>query len=469
MRKFIYLIGGLFCFGFLGCGAQKSHEVIQNVVVAPPTSISKVIRETGKVIESESIAGTSSSYAVYLPKSYHVDRPLPVIVFFDSHARGKDPVKMYAALADAQPFILVGSNVSRNGQRPEQSLQIYDELMRDVKTKFAIDPQRIAVCGFSGGARVAAMLAQNRPEVKNVIACSAGFQPRQGDTFGYYAIIGTQDFNYMELWQLQKVLDYGKQPHAFAEWSGGHEWPGSAEMEAAMDFVTMREIDKTDPRLDSLLKEKKQRLDYAYTECHGQWLKRKRFLERYLTAMEGLTDLSVEKARHDSIGLSRAAGKEMADQSQALDEELKMRDEYVPQLTTKSVDDWRRMADKLRKEFSPNGFGALRYNRNLRVLNFLSLNTYFQVDGALKSGNLTSAEHFLQIYAIVDPENAEHAYLTGVVRMRQGRPKEAMQALQKAQKLKFKDATRLETDPEFAVIRAEADFVQLLDEIRKAE
>ncbi|MBL0019755.1 MAG: hypothetical protein IPP17_25825 [Bacteroidetes bacterium] len=130
MRKFIYLIGGLFCFGFLGCGAQKSHEVIQNVVVAPPTSISKVIRETGKVIESESSRHFSSSYAVYLLKSHHVDRPLPVIVFFDSHARGKDPVKKYAALAEAQPFVLIGSNVSRNGQRPEQSLQIYDELMR---------------------------------------------------------------------------------------------------------------------------------------------------------------------------------------------------------------------------------------------------------------------------------------------------------------------------------------------------
>ncbi len=394
---------------------------------------------------------------------------MPLIVFFDSHARGKDPLKMYAALAEAQPFILVGSNVSRNGQRPEQSLQIYDELMRDVKTKFAIDPPRIAACGFSGGARVAAMLAQNRPEVKNVIACSAGFQPRQGDTFGYYAIIGTHDFNYMELWQLQKELDYSKQPHAFAEWSGGHEWPVSEVMEAAMDFVTMREMDKADPRLDSLIQEKKQRLSAAYSQCKGQWLKRKRLLERYLTAMEGLADLSIEKALHDSIGASWAVGRETAEQSFALEEEMPMRDEYVQQLTTKSVEDWRKMADKLRNEFFPTGIARLKHDRNMRVLNFLSLNTYFQVDGAIKSGNLQSAEHFLQIYAIVDPENAEHAYLTGVVRMRQGRTKEAIQALQNAKKLKFKDATRLESDPEFAAIRSEPDFVKLLSEIRQVE
>ncbi|MBL0020121.1 MAG: hypothetical protein IPP17_27755 [Bacteroidetes bacterium] len=469
MRRFIYLLGGLFCFSIVACEGQKVPETTKSIVAVAPAPTPKAVHETGKVIESEPIQGTNSSYAVYLPKSYQADRPMPVIVFFDSHARGKDPLKMYAALADAQPFILVGSNVSRNGQRPEQSLQIYDELMRDVKTKFAIDPQRIAACGFSGGARVAAMLAQNRPEVKNVIVCSAGFQPRQGDTFGYYAIIGTHDFNFMELWQLQKVLDDGKQPHAFAEWPGGHEWPVCEEMEAAMDFVTMREMDKDDRRLDSLIQEKKQRLEAGYTQCKGQWLKRKRLLERYLTAMEGLADLSIEKALHDSIGYSRAVGKEMAEQSEALDEEMPMRDEYVQQITTKSVEDWRKMADKLRKEFFPSGIARLKHDRNMRVLNFLSLNTYFQVDGAIKSGNLQSAEHFLQIYAIVDPENAEHAYLTGVVRMRQGRPKEAIQALQNALKLKFKDAARLETDPEFASIRSDADFLQLLDDIRKAE
>ncbi|MEY3443625.1 MAG: hypothetical protein RLZZ519_1906 [Bacteroidota bacterium] len=269
MRRFIYLFGCLFCFGWVACGGQKSREVTQPAAAATPAPAPKAVRETGKVIETELIQGTNSSYALYLPKSYRADQPMPLIVFFDSHARGKDPLKMYAALAEAQPFILVGSNVSRNGQRPEQSLQIYDELMRDVKTKFAIDPPRIAACGFSGGARVAAMLAQNRPEVKNVIACSAGFQPRQGDTFGYYAIIGTHDFNYMELWQLQKELDYSKQPHAFAEWSGGHEWPVSEVMEAAMDFVTMREMDKADPRLDSLIQEKKQRLSAAYSNVRA--------------------------------------------------------------------------------------------------------------------------------------------------------------------------------------------------------
>ncbi|MBL0019757.1 MAG: hypothetical protein IPP17_25835 [Bacteroidetes bacterium] len=184
--------------------------------------------------------------------------------------------------------------------------------------------------------------------------------------------------------------------------------------------------------------------------------------------MEGLTDTSNEKALHDSIGYSRAVGRN-GRAEQALDEEMLMRDEYVQQLTTKSVKDWRKMADKLRKEFSRTVLARSSYNRNMRVLNFLSLNTYFQVDGAIKPGNLQSAEHFLQIYAIVDPENAEHAYLTGVVRMRQGRPKEAIQALQNALKLKFKDAARLEADPEFASIRSEADFVQLLDDIRKAE
>ena len=78
MRRFIYLLGGLFCFSIVACEGQKVPETTKPIVAVAPAPTPKAVHETGKVIESEPIQGTNSSYAVYLPKSYQADRPMPV-------------------------------------------------------------------------------------------------------------------------------------------------------------------------------------------------------------------------------------------------------------------------------------------------------------------------------------------------------------------------------------------------------
>jgi predicted esterase len=258
MRYCIYLLGVVYCFAGAACDGQKTPDKPVSTVVSPPPA-PKVAREVGKVVPIEPIGATTSSYAYYLPKTYNLDHPAAVMLFFDSHARGKDPVKLYQGLADQYETILIGSNVSRNGQQPNQSLQIYDELIRDVKAKFSIDEKKITCAGFSGGARVAANLAQSRPEIKNVIACSAGFQPRQGDRFNYYAIVGKKDFNYQELRELEALLDDTQQRHIVDYWDGGHEWPPVDVMADAFDFVSFGGMKKGQDKLDSLVADAKTR------------------------------------------------------------------------------------------------------------------------------------------------------------------------------------------------------------------
>lgn len=465
MRYCIYLLGVVYCFVFTACDGQKPAEKPISTVVTPPPA-PKIAREVGKVVPIEPISGTTSSYAYYLPMTYSLDHPEAVMLFFDSHARGKDPVKMYQSLADQYQTILVGSNVSRNGQQPNQSLQIYDELIRDVKAKFSIDEKKITCAGFSGGARVAANLTQSRPEIKNVIACSAGFQPRQGDKFNYYAIVGKKDFNYQELRQLEDVLDGTVQNHIVNYWEGGHEWPTEAVMKDAFEFEYLCSIDPVDVAPDSVTKAVLERFAKA-DKAERSAMNRYRLHKELIAKLGKDKDISTYKAEMEKIRVSKAWADERAAEGKATEEEMALRNEYVPLIGTKSVDEWRGLVAKLNPSSKPAGSDAFFIRH--RVLNFLSLNVYFQVDGALKAGDLAAAEHYLQIYALVDPFNPEAPYLTAQVRLQQNRPSDAIASLQAAKQLGFKDADRMATDPKLAGISTDPAFVKMLEEMKATD
>lgn len=431
----------------------------------PPEAVqapSKPPLETGKVIPAEPVTGSTATYALYLPAAYVPEKPWPVVLFFDAHGRGREPVARYQSLAEQYATVLVGSNASRNGQPPLQSMQLYDELMRDVKAKVAVDARRITTAGFSGGARVAAMVAQNRPDVASVIACAAGFQPRQGERFSYYALVGMEDFNYQELHQLEDILDATSQPHAIVYWDGGHEWPPVEVMEGALAFVGMRGMAAQDPGVDSMVaaaRKRWERLDHALGTME---MMRWRALKALTQQLAGLADVAPERQRMEAIRASPQWAQARQAETRLLQEEAVLRDRYAPQIASLTVEEWRKIAQQLRGRHKELDLWQMR----MRVANFLSLNTYFHVDRAFKSGNLPQMEHFLQVYALIDPPNPEHAYLTAALRMRQGRAVDAVQSLQAAQALGFKDADRLAADPEFTGLRTDTAFQRLLAQLR---
>ncbi len=439
-----------------GPASGQSQEA---VAVVPATKPPRVV---GTMVPIEPVAGTAdATYAYYLPQTYNVERPIPVVIFLDAHARGKDPVDLYQGLAERFDMLLVGSNASKNGQQSAQGLAIYDALMTDLKLKFAIDELQITVAGFSGGARVAANLAQNRPAISNVIACAAGFQPRPGDKFNYYAIVGKKDFNYQELRLLEDMLDDTPQRHVVSYWDGGHEWPSAAVMEDALEFVAMRGMTVGATGLDTLVSRVRTRL---VAQANASALMRARALKALIAKLDGLTDISQERQELEKLQASPGYADGLAIENKAMEEEMALRNEYVPQIGSKSTKEWRGIVVKL----SPSN-SAMTQSASFvrhRVLNFLSLNTYFQVDGALKAGDLPAAAHFLEIYALVDPTNAEAPYLTAVLRMRQNRPAEAIDALQAAQRLGFKDADRMAADPDLAGLRRDKKFVEVLEKVR---
>jgi pimeloyl-ACP methyl ester carboxylesterase len=181
--------------------------------------------ERGKITDKVRCSGNGDvSYALYLPSNYSGDRAWPILYCLDPLARGRIPVERFAKAAEAEGFVVVGSNNSRNGPMTPVREAI-SAMVADTRERFRLDPTRAYVAGFSGGSRVALGWAMNG-QVAGVIACGAAFGPTtpKGVRFPVYEAAGVDDFNYHELHQMSLDLSRAGASNRFAEFPAGHEW-----------------------------------------------------------------------------------------------------------------------------------------------------------------------------------------------------------------------------------------------------
>lgn len=180
----------------------------------------------------------SQSYALFIPTRYAPDRSWPLILAFDPGGRGRVPVERYQAAAEQYGFIVAGSNNSRNGS-PGTGKAV-TAMWADLLSHVNVDSRRVYTAGMSGGARVAFDVALAWPAVAGVIASSAGFpdgKPRKSLTFPVFATAGTEDFNRLEMRQLDAAL---KSPHHLAIFEGGHVWLSSDLAIEAVEWMVVQ-------------------------------------------------------------------------------------------------------------------------------------------------------------------------------------------------------------------------------------
>ena len=184
-------------------------------------------------------ADPSQTYALYLPSNYSADRPWKLILAFDPRGQGHQGVEHLQTAAEKYGYIVAGSNNSRNGP-PQISLTAAQAMWTDVGKRFSINPKRIYTAGFSGGARIAMKVAFDSDQIAGVIASSAGFPPghrRSDPRFVVFGTAGTEDFNYLEMRQLDQELS---SPHRVVIFEGGHQWLPSALAIQAVEWLELQ-------------------------------------------------------------------------------------------------------------------------------------------------------------------------------------------------------------------------------------
>ena len=257
--------------------------------------------ERGVPIERVACADDpSQTYALYLPAAYSRERQWGVIFAFHPAARGPLMVEKFRAAAEQYGFIVAASNNSRNGPHAV-SAAAAKAMILDVGGRFSVDARRVYLAGMSGGARVATSIALGNTLIAGVIASSAGFpdsQPRASVPFAVFGTAGTEDFNYLEMRQLDRRLS---SPHFLAVFRGGHTLPPD---DVAFDAIEWMELQAMrsgrrgrDEALAARMLEKRRTRIAASTDAAETVY----LLRAVVEDFKGLADASAEHQRLESM------------------------------------------------------------------------------------------------------------------------------------------------------------------------
>jgi hypothetical protein len=277
--------------------ARPALAIVLMALVVPATLAQAQSLPKGTVVDDVPCANDPTQrYALYLPSTYSPDRTWSVLMGFHAGGRGRPIVELYQAAAEQYGYIVAASNNSRNGSW-DVSAAAVRAMSADLAQRFTIDAERVYLTGHSGGARVAMQVALGSKAIAGVIASSAGFpdaKSRREVGFAVFATAGSDDFNYLEMRELDKRLTT---PHRLAIFTGGHQLPPPAVALEAIEWLELIAMKqnrrpKDEAFLTRILTARQQAAAAA-----GDTPAAVELLEAMVADFAGLRDVSAETAR----------------------------------------------------------------------------------------------------------------------------------------------------------------------------
>lgn len=422
------------------------------------------------------LADANQRYTIYLPSSYTTTTKWPVILAFDPGGVGRRPVEEFRAAAEKYGYIVVGSNNSRNGPL-DVSVKALKALWQEVQTRFAVDIHRMYTSGFSGGARIAALSAiLCRDCIAGVVACGAGFptgyRPDAKIHFAYFVTVGTEDFNYSEIAELQTELDRLGVANVRRVFDGPHQWASPEILTEAVEWMELqamrrklRPVDETfiADRFSATMQRARE------SEQQGDPYGALRQYKVIAASFEGLANTAAATAKVrelDSLPAVAAARKRESDQlkrEQALKRQLgdlvnqAFNSDGSAEGNMEARTALRQFKDSLKGPRKPE-----ESQTNARVLGNMFAIFVEQAQQFLRRKQFTSAAFCFEVAGDVrelNPAmryNAARAYALG------GDKRNALRSLREAVAGGFKDVARMESDEGLKSIRGTKEYRDLI-------
>lgn len=332
-----------------------------------------------------------NNYSLYLPANYDTTKTFPVIYFFDPQGKGNLPLEKYKSIADTLGIIFVGSTATKNGMQWTEVSTAANQLFADTKQKLKINGQQIFTCGFSGGARIASNLALQNNNIAAVISCSAGLPAQASQLRTNLIFVGIAGKEDMNL---TEIYDAGQ----------------------ALNNSELKHL-------------------INYFDGPHEWPP----VETMSEAINFCLTQTLSKGEGTLID------------KKIIETEKQQKQFYSEAFVKNDFSWWKNEFKNLEQKIAKSD-GDEKF-MNIRLKNFLSLAAFSYSNSALNTRKMQEADKFLSIYKLVDPDNAEHAYLRTKYFMLLNNPVEAEKALNEAAALGFSDAERLRTETLFITLQ----------------
>ncbi|HUZ58187.1 MAG TPA: hypothetical protein VMU83_05345 [Hanamia sp.] len=456
----------LTCIYSISCGGNThgQNENIDSSLIFKNTHSDTF--QTGKIINPVICqSDASQSYALYLPANSNKKEALPVIYFFDAHGDGALPLQKYFKLADKYHFILAGSNNSKNGNDFNDAENIWKSMSDDVQTRVSINTNRIYTCGFSGGAKVATYIALHDPEVKGVIANSAGLPDilNAGNfNFSFTAIAGEGDMNMTDLVSINNSLDNTQTYHRIIFFDGIHEWAPESTMNIAfeglqLDAMRQKLIPVNDTFINIFIAESKKSITDLIQS--NQLLKAEEVCRLSISMLDGVSnDTGWFKDKETSLANNPAFQKQSQLNQNLLAKEESIKAGYQQQFQNGDINYWSKTINDVKLKANAKTPEGAMYQR---LQAYLSLAFYSISNQLINRDQNKDAQYFVTLYKMDDPTNSEAWYFSAILDARNHDSKATNDDLLKAVELGFNDKKRLEQQPEFQTTEVPVNFADI--------
>lgn len=185
--------------------------------------------------------------AAYVPSRAARGEPLPLLLLFDPGGNAEGAVRRWSEAAEARGWLLASTTAIRNGTPDAADEAELLALLEHMRRHHAVDPERVAVSGFSGGGCGAYRIALTQPDVFRgaIVECAhmGSWRELRGPYptgHPFYLFTRTNDFNRPATQELRDVMTSGGLTVAYAEGSGGHEPMSGGETLTALEWLDAR-------------------------------------------------------------------------------------------------------------------------------------------------------------------------------------------------------------------------------------
>jgi tetratricopeptide (TPR) repeat protein len=445
--------------------------------VAPPASDEM---PRGRVVDKIACAGDpKETYALYLPAGYTPDRAWPILYVMDPRSRGALAAERFRPGAEAFGYILASSNNSLSDGPIEPNLKAMQALWADTHARFRIDDRRVYAAGFSGTVRSSVVLARSAPgSFAGIVGAGAGWPfgepPKKDDRFVFYGTVGTKDFNYYEMMDLEPQLATAGIRHRLEIFDGIHQWPPpeiATRALAWLDLQAMKAgtIPKDTARIQAAWDETTGRA--RGEEKAGDLFQASRTWAGAAADFEGLRDTAEAAGKAAGLAANPALKREIKERDARLVHDkrfLAQAPEILAAVNPSGEPRTVAQVVALLKihELRKTAESAASADERLaaqRILNTLQVQTGYYLPQMYAGQKQHDREIFvLSIATEIDPKSSTVFYNRAAAYAKKGDRSRALADLRRAADNGWKDRTQIDKDADFDALRQDQEFKQLV-------
>jgi hypothetical protein len=450
------------------CGSSKnkkeenvSGNSARKILISIPDTFKPGVLYPKIVINNDEL----NTFSLYLPKYYNNNSLWPVVFFFDAAGNGSFPVKKYQSLADSLGFIFIGSNVSKNGQQPEESYTIWKSLENVCTQTFSIDKKRIVLAGFSGGARVCCTISANDQSIACIIANSAGaanLSQQLSPNTMFIGMAGKGDMNRAEMLNIEQHLSASTINHFYLEFEGIHEWCPVSTMEKALSLHLMNDYLKNLAQINPVIIASftlKQNLLINQLKANHNWVQACNELIILIKGTKGLNTSPLESIDSLKNNTEYIIQKEELLRLNATETEIQ---QQLYNMMLQNIDTllWSNKMKEIRKIAAGKGNKAAMHQR---LLGYASLLCFSFSNRNIMAKNYSEAEKTVACYQLADPKNAEVYFFKAILFGAKADKINTMLNLKKALSLGLTNKSRLMNQSEWIFLKNDSEFQEIVN------